>query len=127
MAKKGMAEEIDMSSHRTSDTKEYQGNTWTFHIQEHVTEDPDGNRINTRLTVFDDGQLSEFSFALNDKDRIALIEALSKGVPAVRARALQINGDEIPELSKSHLREAAHGNKVMFTTRRAVIRRLVGR
>lgn len=74
-----------MSAHRAPDSKEYQGSTWTFHVEEYATtNDPDGNRLNTRLTIFDDGQLSEFSFALNDQDRAALIEALSKGVPEVR-------------------------------------------
>ena len=74
-----------MAAQVTPNHKEYSGNTWTFCVEEHTTEnDENGNRIDTHLVIFDDGQLSEFSFYLDDRDRAALIEALSKGVPEVR-------------------------------------------
>lgn len=69
-----------------SGVREYLGCAWNFHIEEYATKNEDGNRLNTRLTVSDDGT-GEFSFALNDKDRATLIEALTNGVPKIRRAA----------------------------------------
>ena len=54
-------------------------------------------------------------------------EVVAPGVLRIHApRALQINGDEIPELCKSQRLEAMRGDKVFFTSRRAVIQNLLG-
>jgi hypothetical protein len=79
-----------MAARVTPSHKAYSGKTWTFYVDEHTTENDDnGNRISTQLVIFDDAALSEFSLILDDRDRVALIEALSKGVPGVRKKALR--------------------------------------